>query len=208
MAEYMTVEDNIITGIFCGKVEKGENIIILPTNHQVRCGETLEFYNKDWTRKSKVELIRLGLEECPQGYIVDGDNVRLMDFEERIIAGLDSLPSYQKVVEGKLVNKTEEELWAEKTPEEKATAVRQKRNILLNEVDTLLLKYSEQVELGVVQTNESYRLELLQYKQALRDITEQVTFPESVEYPELPVLQQASKATKSKTVKSETVERL
>lgn len=66
--------------------------------------------------------------------------------------------------------------------------VRFERNKLLSEADTLLIKYDEQIELGVISANETYRLDLLQYKQALRDIPEQVNFPESVEYPTLPKL--------------------
>lgn len=74
----------------------------------------------------------------------------------------------------------------EPTLEEKAEIERYKRNQLLNEVDTLLLKYTEQVELGIININEKYRLDLLKYKQALRDIPEQADFPENIEYPELP----------------------
>lgn len=74
----------------------------------------------------------------------------------------------------------------EPTLEEKAEIERYKRNQLLNEVDTLLLKYTEQVELGVININEKYRLDLLKYKQALRDIPEQADFPDDVEYPALP----------------------
>ena len=64
--------------------------------------------------------------------------------------------------------------------------IRLERNNLLSEADTLLTKYNEQVELGVISANETYRLDLLQYKQALRDIPEQKTFPENIEYPALP----------------------
>ena len=72
------------------------------------------------------------------------------------------------------------------TIEEKAEIERYKRNQLLNEVDTLLIKYTEQVELGIITANETYRLDLLTYKQALRDIPEQAGFPDDVEYPALP----------------------
>lgn len=65
-------------------------------------------------------------------------------------------------------------------------SIRFERNKLLSEADTLLIKYDEQIELGVITANETYRLDLLKYKQALRDIPEQVDFPENVEFPELP----------------------
>ena len=74
------------------------------------------------------------------------------------------------------------------TAEEIAERERAKRNNLLSEADNLLLKYQEQVELGVISANETYRLDLLRYKQALRDIPEQAGFPDDVEYPALPKL--------------------
>lgn len=64
--------------------------------------------------------------------------------------------------------------------------VRFERNKLLSEADTLLVKYDEQIELGVITANETYRLDLLKYKQALRDIPEHAGFPDNVVFPELP----------------------
>lgn len=72
------------------------------------------------------------------------------------------------------------------TQKEKEDMVRMKRDSLIQEADIMLLKYAEQVELGIISANETYRLDLLEYKQALRDIPEQKAFPENVEYPELP----------------------
>lgn len=73
----------------------------------------------------------------------------------------------------------------EPTQKEKEDMVRVKRDSLIQEADIMLLKYAEQVELGIITANETYRLDLLKYKQALRDIPEQKAFPENVEYPEL-----------------------
>lgn len=70
--------------------------------------------------------------------------------------------------------------------EDNSILVRNYRDKLLEKADTLLLKYNEQVELGIISANETYRLDLLQYKQDLRDIPEQVEFPDSIEYPALP----------------------
>ena len=72
------------------------------------------------------------------------------------------------------------------TQKEKEDMVRMKRDHLIQEADIMLLKYQEQVELGIITANETYRLDLLTYKQALRDIPEQKAFPENVEYPALP----------------------
>ena len=64
--------------------------------------------------------------------------------------------------------------------------IRARRDSLMDETDIMLLKYNEQVELGIITANETYRLDLLTYKQALRDIPEQAGFPDDVEYPALP----------------------
>ncbi len=70
--------------------------------------------------------------------------------------------------------------------EEKVENIRNKRNRLLNEADIMLIKYQEQIDLGTISANETYRLDLLKYKQALRDISKQQDFPENVVYPTLP----------------------
>lgn len=72
------------------------------------------------------------------------------------------------------------------TQKEKEDMIRMKRDSLIQEADIMLLKYAEQVELGIITANETYRLDLLTYKQALRDIPEQAGFPDDIEYPELP----------------------
>ena len=62
---------------------------------------------------------------------------------------------------------------------EKVENIRNKRNRLLNEADIMLIKYQEQIDLGTISANETYRLDLLKYKQALRDISKQQDFPEN-----------------------------
>lgn len=72
------------------------------------------------------------------------------------------------------------------TQKEKEDMIRARRDSLIQEADIMFLKYAEQVELGIITANETYRLDLLTYKQALRDIPEQAGFPKDVEYPALP----------------------
>lgn len=74
----------------------------------------------------------------------------------------------------------------ESTQKEKEDMVRMKRDSFIKEADIMLLKYAEQVELGIITANETYRLDLLKYKQDLRDISDQAEFPENVVYPEMP----------------------
>ena len=187
MAEYMIVNNNIIEAIYCGDVEENENIIILPENHEVRVGENIAFYNNDWSRKSDIELIQLGLIDTPTGFKLENNMLIEMTYDEKVIAGLETLPSNMKIENDKLVEKSQNEIFNEMTFVEKGNFIRSKRDALINEADILLIKYQEQVEIGIITANETYRLGLLQYKQALRDIPEQAGFPENVIWSEMPI---------------------
>lgn len=186
MAEYMTINNNIIEAIYCGDVEENENIIILPENHEVRVGENIAFYNDNWSRKSDIELMALGFIDIPLGFKIENNMLIEMTYEEQVIAGIEKMPANMKVENGKLIQKSQDEIFNEMTLEQKGNFIRSKRDNLINEADILLIKYQEQVELGIVSENKNYYIALLQYKQALRDIPEQEAFPENVEYPELP----------------------
>lgn len=184
MAEYMTVKNNIVTGIFCGEAEKGS--ITLPDNHEVRVGEPLTFYNSDYTRKSEVQLIKEKLIELPQGCILDGDSIRKMTRIERMVAGLDKVPKYNKIVDGQLVPMTDEERLAEMSTEEKATYHRQRRDALIRSELWKLERHSQEIALGTTPTlSDTEYKSLLLYIQALRDLTKQEGFPNTVVYPTL-----------------------
>ena len=187
MAEYMTINNNIIEAIYCGDVEENENIIILPENHEVRAGENIAFYNDNWSRKSDMELMALGFIDIPLGFKIENNMLIEMTYEEQVIAGIEKMPANMKVENGKLIQKSQDEIFNEMTLEQKGNFIRNKRDNLINEADILLLKYQEQVELGIISANETYRLGLLQYKQALRDIPEQAGFPENVIWSETPI---------------------
>lgn len=186
MAEYMTINNNIIEAIYCGEVEENENIIILPENHEVRAGENIAFYNNDWSRKSDIELMQLGLIDIPTGFKLENNMLIEMAYVEKVIAGIEKMPANMKVENGKLIQKSQDEIFNEMTLEEKERFIRNKRDNLINEADILLLKYQEQVELGVINIDDDYRLALLQYKEDLRNVPEQAGFPNTVVYPELP----------------------
>lgn len=74
------------------------------------------------------------------------------------------------------------------TDEELAARVRQKRDALIDGIEWRIQRYQQQSALGVETTDstESYAA-ILAYMQALRDITKQDGFPQSVVFPELTV---------------------
>lgn len=63
--------------------------------------------------------------------------------------------------------------------EEKAADLRAQRDDLLSSLDWIIARYNEQKTLGVETTDsEQDFIDLLQYKQYLRDITKDPTFPD------------------------------
>lgn len=74
------------------------------------------------------------------------------------------------------------------TTEQLAAQARAKRDSLLNDLEPQLLRYERQEKLGIETTDtELWYLSALQYAQDLRDVPQQAGFPESVEWPEVPV---------------------
>ena len=146
MAEYMIVENNVIKGVYCGVSESGA--INLPENHQVREGDTLDFYHSDFTRKSDVELIQENLMQMPAGYKIENNNIVEMTSDEKILAGLEPLPNNMKIENGKILSKTESELFQELTIEEKEKYIRGKRDNLINSAEGIALYSSSSPVLG------------------------------------------------------------
>lgn len=72
------------------------------------------------------------------------------------------------------------------TANELAEQIRTKRDILLEQADKLLIRYEEELEIGIIEQNDTYRKALLRYKCDLRNIPQQEGFPENIEWPELP----------------------
>lgn len=185
MAEYIKIKNNIIVGIFCGTTDE-EDVIILPANHEVREGDSLDFYTDNFKRKSDIQLMQEKLIPIPQGYKIDNDKLVEMTFNERIIAGIDELPRNMKIVDNKLVEKSEEEKLADMTTEEKSTYHRQKRDVLLNSVLWKVERHSQEERLGMETTlSEEEYINLLIYIQDLRNLPQQAGFPDKVMYPEL-----------------------
>lgn len=185
MAEYMIVNNNIIEAIYCGDVEENENTIILPENHEVRVGENISFYNDDWSRKSDVELIQLGLINIPEGVKIENGNIVEMTFVEKVIAGLEEMPLYYKIENNDLVEMAEHEKLAIMQKQEKENYHRQKRDKLINEEIWKIQRHEQEKLLGLNTTlSDEEFLKLLKYIQDLRDITTQEYFPDFVDYPD------------------------
>jgi hypothetical protein len=114
---FITVLNGVITGKHHGDMDcdfygtgfYGHDRIEVPLEAEVKSFDRVNFYTGDWKRKSDGQLIDEGLIPMPAGYIREGDTLRKMSLEERIIAGLDDPPPGTRVVDGKVVPMTLEE---------------------------------------------------------------------------------------------------
>jgi len=118
MAEsFITVLNGVITGKHHGDISAelygtpyyGHEKIAVPFEADVSILEPVTFYKPDWTRKSDCCLIKEGLLPMPEGYVEEGNTMRPMTPEERILDGLDDPPFGHKIEGGKIVPMTLEE---------------------------------------------------------------------------------------------------
>ena len=108
---FITVLNGIITGQHCGDIHvdffgtpyHGHDRIVIPQGIMVSNFDKVEYYDDDWQRKPDIQLIDEGLIPMPEGYIREGDSLRKMSKEERIVAGIDELPVGYKIEHGMIV---------------------------------------------------------------------------------------------------------
>ena len=114
---FVTVLNGVITGKHHGEMDAdlfgtpyyGHEKVVVPFNAAIATLEPLVFYTPDWQRKPVTVLIDEGLIPMPQGHIREGDKLRPMTNEERVITGLDEPQPGHKVVNGKIVPFTMQE---------------------------------------------------------------------------------------------------
>lgn len=111
--EYITVENNVITGNFCSNTLPENAIQVENFNGIV--GEPLTYYNDDYSRKTDLELYIVGIKTIPTGFKLNDDNSALVEMTqiEKINAGIETIPTGMKLENNKLVSKTMEEKLAD-----------------------------------------------------------------------------------------------
>jgi len=114
MESFITVLNGVITGKHHGDINNdlfgspyfGHEKIIVPFEAQTVQLEPVTFYTYDWKRKSNEQLIKEKLLPMPQGYVWEGDELRQMTKEERILEGLDNPQPGYKIENGKIIQMT------------------------------------------------------------------------------------------------------
>jgi len=75
----------------------------VPHEAQITPGDKIEYYGPGWKRKPDLQLIEEGIILMPEGYVREGGELREMQEDERIIAGLEDPKPGLKVLDGKIV---------------------------------------------------------------------------------------------------------
>jgi len=120
---FITVLNGVITGSHTGNIKVdffgtpyyNHERIEVPKDvyASIKEFDKVEYYDKKWKRKPDSQLVKEKIIPMPEGYRWEGDDLRRLSTEERIIAGLDSPPRGYKVEGCNIV---------ELTPQEKVTA--------------------------------------------------------------------------------------
>jgi hypothetical protein len=111
VTHFITVSNGIITGQHAGDFYvdftetsySNHDRVKIPRGVSVTEGDKVDFYDKYWKRKSNCQLIDEGLMEIPEGFVLEGNELRPMTAEERVIAGLDAPQPGTKVKNGEIV---------------------------------------------------------------------------------------------------------
>jgi len=192
MAEsFITTLNGVITGKHHGDINAdlygtpyyGHEKIVVPFSAEVSILEPVTYYTQEWTRKSDCCLIAEGLIPMPRGYVQEGDDLRSMTREERIIAGLDEPQLGFKVKGGEIVPMTlDEQLEADqitqKDYEQRMTAEN------TAELNRRLAELQTPEALAQMEVDEEYAVERKAKLQALLAVKQQSGWPITVEWTE------------------------
>ena len=178
--EYIKIEDGIVTGHRAGR-NPGEGWVETPKGFWGAVGDSVDWYDNDWHRIDDVTLIKFGKMEMPDGMKFNDDKTGLvqMDEEELIIAGQKPLPDTLRIEDGKLIAKTNRELWLEGIISELDFELikRQERDAMLSSTDKYMI--------ADFPVDDEYRQQIREYRQSLRDITKSTEWPD-VDIPSIP----------------------
>ena len=190
---FVTVKNNVITGCHEGNMDAdffhtnyyGHEVVELPSGtNPPMTGDTLDFYEPTtWRRKSDVQLIDEGLIPMPAGYVREGDTIRKMTQDERIIAGLEPPQEGTKVVDGAIVVMTLEERHdAGLVTDADYHAIKEGES--QSELNRRLAELSTEEAKALAEIDEEYAAERKAKMLALLAVKKQKGWPLSVQWPE------------------------
>lgn len=170
--EYLIVENGKIKSHRCSRSVPANAIVV--ENWRGRVGEPVDFYDKNWQRKSEFELMKEGLVEIPKGFRWNLSKTALEEMSqvEKIEAGIEKLQENQIIENGEIRNLTNSEMYKKGLLSEETFAAikRNERDFLLSETDKYLL-----TDFPI--TDEKLN-RVKAYRQYLRDLPQNEKFPD------------------------------
>ena len=190
--QFIKVQDDIVTGIFASSsVMNGMREV--PANHQLLTGAKLSEYDQDYQLLPLSERVARGVVEVPEGKRLEGDEFVEMTEVEQIKAGLVEPSLGMKIKGDELVEMsineqiTAGQISRAEANERLAREIRDKRNNLLAECDYIMMPDYP------LNNKEVWKI----YRQALRDLTETIGFPNNIIWPVKPDIIKASYINKT-----------
>jgi hypothetical protein len=188
---FITVKNGVITGYHGGDIAAdlygtpyyGHDRIQVPGSAMISSGDLVDYYDKDWTRKSDALLIAGGLMAMPEGYIMEGETLRKMTDDEKVLAGLTPPPEGMKVEGGAIVPQTLEDrkaagLITDEAYREAKTAQAQ------GELNRCLAALSTEEAKALAEVDAEYAAERKAKLTALLAVKQQSGWPVTVSWPE------------------------
>lgn len=157
---YITTDNEIITGVYCG--EKQKDFVEVPDTFNGYVGCLVKDFDSDWNlitndekesitevaqsieepvliassdTASLFERIKAGLEDVPDGWKIDGDQLVPMNYVEEIQAGFKPMPEGYEIVDNNLVEIM--------TPEKMLLIEQSTLQGYLNETDWYVTRFAE-----------------------------------------------------------------
>ena len=188
---FITALKGVISGQHCGDINvdffgtpyHGHDRIVIPVTASVNEFDRVEYYDTEWNRKPTVQLIDEGLLPMPHGYVREGDNLRPMMPEERILSGLDEPPPGFKVVDGEIVPMT----LLEQVEAGQITQENYEQRMAADNTAELQRRLGElqtPEALAMAEIDEDYAAERRAQLTALLAVKQQPGWPITVEWPE------------------------
>jgi len=189
MSEYIIIEGTTIAAHMCGPLPEADNVREVPDGWPGHIGVDIRSFDSDWRIRPLTKRIAEGLVQVSDREVVEGETVRAKNALECMRDGLDPAPKGQRLVEAKdgslsLEEMTiQEQVDAGQMAKETAAVIlaaneRARRGSLLAECDWT------QAPDSPLPSEKAAAWKI--YRQALRDITLQGSWPWSIGWPSSP----------------------
>lgn len=149
-------------------------VVEIPQQTVVNIGESVNYFHKDWSRKTDKELLAENIISIKNDEILDGNNIRKMTLEEKVNKGLIQRQHGYKAVYNIWVLLSDKEkleyneITIDEYVEQQSQKKRLERNGLLNSTDFYMIEdYPVHDDLKQLYKD---------YRQYLRDFTKQENF--------------------------------